>query len=154
MKNLFMIAIAFLTINATAQERKKEAHKGDTKERKEMRQEMSPEETAKLQTKKMALQLDLTEQQQVEVEKVLLADATNRKTNMEAFKAKKEKAEGEKPSKEDRLKMTNERLDHQIEMKRKMKAILNAEQYEKFEKIQEKRQAQKGKKVRAKMHRD
>lgn len=59
---------------------------------------------------------------------------------MEEFKAKMEKAEGEKPSKEERLKMANERLDHQIEQKKKMKAILNAEQYERFEKMREKRE--------------
>ncbi len=48
---------------------------------------------------------------------------------MEEFKAKKDKAEDKKLSKGDRLKMQNERLNHQIEMKKKMKAILNAEQY-------------------------
>lgn len=142
MKNLLMIAVAFMTLTATAQEGKKEAHRGDMKERMEARQSMTPEEMAKLQTKKMTLHLDLTAAQQVEIEKVLLTEATERKAKMEDFKAKKE-AGAEKPSKEERLKMQNERLDHQIAMKKKMKAILNADQYAKFDEMQAKRNGRK-----------
>ena len=148
MKNLLMIAIAFFTLNATAQERKKDGQKGDVKERMEMRNDMTPEEMAKLQTKKMTLELDLTDKQQVEVEKVLLVEAKTRKIKMEEFKAKKDKAESEKPSKEDRLKMANERLDYQIEHKKKMKAILNADQFAKLEKMQDERQEKRGKQTR------
>ncbi|MGJ8590920.1 MAG: hypothetical protein ACSHXF_00130 [Aquaticitalea sp.] len=143
MKNLLMIAIAFLTISASAQDRKKDDNKGDS--RMEMYKDLTPEETAKLQTKKLTLELDLTDKQQVEVQKVLLAEAQTRKAKMEEFKAKKEKSDAEKPTKEDRLKMANERLDHQIEQKKKMKAILNAEQFAKFEKMQDKRQGKRGK---------
>ncbi len=144
MKNLLMIAIAFVTITATAQERKKEDHKGDRKERMQKLQDMTPEETAEFQTKKMTLQLDLNEKQQAEVKKLFKEEATTRKAKMEEFKAKKEKADGEKLSKEDRMKMQNERLDNQIEMKKKMKAILNDDQYAKFEKMQEERQEKRG----------
>ena len=52
---------------------------------------------------------------------------------IEERKAKKEQSEGEKPSKEERLKAINSKLDHQIETKRKMKSILNDEQYAKWE---------------------
>ncbi len=138
MKNLLMIAFALLTINATAQETKKEVRKGEMKERMEAREAMTPEEMAILKTKKMTLHLDLTAAQQVEVEKLLLVEAKERKTKMEAYKAKKE-AGSEKPSAEDRLKMQNARLDHQIDMKKKMKAILNAEQYAKFDEMHSKR---------------
>ena len=41
--------------------------------------------------------------------------------------------------KEERLKMKNDRLDAQIANKKKMKSILNAEQYAKWEKKQGKR---------------
>ena len=141
MKNLFMIAMALITINATAQDRKKDAQQGHMKQRMEMRTKMTPEETAQLQTKKMTLHLDLNDQQQAEVRKLLLAEAKSRKTKMEALKVRKEEADAEKPSKEDRFKMQNEYLDHQIEMKKKMKSILNADQYDKFEKMQGKRRA-------------
>lgn len=137
-----MIALAFATLNATAQDRNKEERKAQFKERMEARQDMTPEETAQLQAKKMTLHLDLTEKQQAEVEKVLLAEAKERKEKMEAFKAKKDA--GEKFSKEDRVKMQNERLDNQIAMKKKMKEILNDEQYAKFEKTLDNRDERKG----------
>ena len=38
-----------------------------------------------------------------------------------------------KPSKEERVKMMNAKLDSQIAMKQKMKTILDADQYEKWE---------------------
>jgi hypothetical protein len=154
MKNLLLITIAFLTLSATAQERKRDGQKGAVKERMEMRNDMTPEETAQLQTKNMTLELDLTEKQQVEIEKVLLDEAKTRKIKMEEFKAKKEKADGEKPSKEERLSMANERLDHKIELKKKMKAILNAEQYEKFEKMQDARQNNRMKNVKMRNHKN
>lgn len=143
MKNLLMIAIALITVSATAQEQKREARKGEMKQRMEMRQDMTPQEMAELQTKKMTLHLDLNDKQQAEVQKLLLDEATARKAKMAEYKAKKESASDEKLSKEDRLKMQNERLDHQIAMKRKMKAILSAEQYEKFEAMQAKRDGNK-----------
>ncbi|MEO6348306.1 MAG: hypothetical protein ABIO60_10405 [Aquaticitalea sp.] len=153
MKNLLMIAVALVTLNASAQERKQENHKGDMKDKMEMRQDMTPEEIAQLQTKKMTLHLDLSATQQSEVEKVLLAEAKDRKSKMEAFKVKKE-AGDEKRSKNDRLKMQNERLDHQIALKKKMKGILNADQYEKFEKMQEKRDGKRGKQMRMERHKE
>ena len=115
---------------------------------------MTPEETEKLQTKKMKLHLDLTEKQQVDVEKLVVSEAKTRKAKMEEFKAKKDKADGEKPSKEERLKMANERLDHQIEMKKKMKAILNAEQYDKFEKMNEKKAQMRSRHGKMRQHKD
>lgn len=150
MKNLLMIAVAFITINVSAQDKKMEV----AKERTEMRQDLNPEETAKLQSKKMTLQLDLTDQQQVEVEKLLFNEAKVRMAKKEEFKANREKLQGEKLSIEERLKMTNERLDHQIEMKKKMKAILNAEQYAKFEKSQGKRQGKQRQNLREKKRKD
>ena len=53
---------------------------------------------------------------------------------MEAHKAKKEKSSEEKPSKKERLKRMNEKLEHQIATKKKMKGVLNADQYEKWSK--------------------
>jgi hypothetical protein len=154
MKNLLMIAIALFTINATAQERKNEDQKGEMKERMEMRKAMTPEETAKLQTKKMTLHLDLTEKQQVEVEKLFLAEATERKAHMAELKEKREKSEGDKSSKEERLNMAHKGLDHQIEMKKKMKAILNADQFEKFEKMQGKRRSMDSNNSKMRKHKD
>ncbi len=139
MKNLLMIALAIITLNVSAQESENDGQKGDKKQRMEMYQDMTPQEMASIQTKKMTLHLDLTTSQQAEVQKVLLEEATVRKAKMAERKANMEKADGAKMSKEEHLKTVNSRLDHQIEMKKKMKAILNAEQYEKFETMQSKK---------------
>lgn len=146
MKNLLMIVLAVVTISVSAQERKRDGQKGAMKEHMELHQDMTPQEMASLQTKKMTLQLDLTDKQQKEVESILLEEAKMRKAKMAERKAKMGKTDGVKPSKEERLKMVNERLDQQIEMKKKMKAILNAKQYEKFEAMQSNKQNMRGKK--------
>ena len=152
MKNLLMIALAVFTLQATAQENKKEARKGEMKERMEARQDMSAEDIAKLQTKKMTLHLDLTDAQQRDVEKLLLEEAKVRKAKMGEYKARKGEGETKKPSNEERVKMMNEKLDHQIAMKKKMKAILNAEQFEKWEKTLAKRSGERGKRNFKKDH--
>lgn len=133
MKKLVIIALAFFALQATAQERKRGQH---GKERAQKMMNLSAEEAATLQTKKMTLFLDLNESQQAKIHKINLENATKRKAMMEARKAKKESGNAKKPSKEERLAMANARLDHQIAMKAKMKDILNEEQYAKWEKAQ------------------
>ncbi len=127
MKKLCILAIAFITLQATAQESKKDL----SKTRIEKAKEMSAEETAQIQTKKLTLELDLTESQQKEVNALLLEQAKARAEKKENFNKNSET----KPviTKEDRVKLVNERLDGQIAMKAKMKTILNAEQYAKWE---------------------
>lgn len=141
MKNLCIIAFAVLTIGASAQERQNEGQRKKMRERMEMRQTMTPEETAILQSKNMTLHLDLTKAQQTEIEKILQEDGKIRAAKREEFKKIKGNLEGQKLSKDDRFKMANDRLDHRIDVKKKMKNVLNAEQYKKFEKMQEKRQS-------------
>lgn len=148
MKKLVLIALALFALQATAQEHRKEHKKGhDKKERAHRMSNFSAEEIATLQTKKMTLHLDLNEAQQAKIQKINLENAKARKKAMEARKAKKESGETfEKPSKEDRVKMMNKKLDHQIAMKKEMKKILNEEQYAKWEKFQSKMaQRKKGK---------
>lgn len=133
MKKLVIIALAFFALQVTAQDQRKRHH---NKERGQKMMNLSAEEMATLQTKKMTLHLDLNESQQAKIHKLNLENATKRKAIMEARKAKKENGDSEKPSKEERLKMMNDRLDYQIAMKAKMKDILNDEQYAKWEKAQ------------------
>lgn len=134
MKKLVLIAIAFVTLQATAQPQ----HRGDQKRGQrsiERLQNFSAEELAEIQTKRMTLQLDLTDAQQQEVRELLVAQNKARKEKLEAFKkAREENQITERPSKEDRLENLNERLDNQIAMKRKMKEILSEEQYSRWEK--------------------
>jgi hypothetical protein len=143
MKKLVLIAIALMTVQAFAQQKRGEGNK----ERMHKMQNLSPEEAATMQTKRLTLHLDLNKKQQAEVQKLLLANAEARKAKMEEMKAKREKGELQKPTKEERLKMANARLDHQIAMKSKMKEILSEEQFAKWEKMQA-RMAHKGKEKR------
>jgi hypothetical protein len=113
----------------------------------ETMKDLTPDEIATLRTKKMTLHLDLNEAQQNKIQALFLEEAKLRKAKMEDRKAIKENSETKTFTKEDKFKMMNERLDHQIEMKQKMKSILNAEQFEKWEasmeKMEYKRQGKK-----------
>lgn len=135
MKKLALVVVLISGISLNAQR-----HGGDSRNMKDL----SPQEVATLQTKKMTLALDLDQKQQTEVQSLLLTNATERKNKMEERKASKE--EGNRPSKEERYAMQNERLDHMIAQKAAMKEILTDAQFEKWEKTQEKRK--KGQKKR------
>ncbi|OEK09021.1 hypothetical protein A8C32_14100 [Flavivirga aquatica] len=140
MKKLIIVAIAFIGIQVTAQGIKN--HRPNNHQK---MMNLSAEEAAKLKTKKMTLFLDLNESQQAEIHKINLENANARKARMKAIKEKKESNNTQKLTKEQRLKMTNAKLDRKIAMKAKMKTILNAEQYTKWEKAQIKK-ISKGKK--------
>ncbi|WP_323028157.1 hypothetical protein [Gelidibacter japonicus] len=136
MKKLIMILIAVATLQVSAQDQKREMKK----QRMTSRMDYSPQETAQLQSKKLTLKLDLNSKQQKEVSDLLLEQAKLRQSQKETYLESKAKEENKTFSKEDRFKMANARLDQQIEMKKKMKDILSAEQYEKWDKMSERRQ--------------
>ena len=143
MKQLVVLALALVTLQVSAQ---------GPRQGKERHLDFTAEEIAQLQTKKMTLELDLTEAQQREVSAINLENAKARKAKMERFKNRKEDAK--KLSKDDLVKMKNEKLDAQIATKKKMKAILNAEQYEKFEKLQGRKHKMHGKRKMKKRGKD
>ncbi len=93
--------------------------------------DMSPEQLAAIKTKKMALSLDLNEKQQDEVQEIHLEQALLHQSKMEERKSREEK-----PSADERYAAISERLDKQIEIKAKMKEILNKDQFEKWEELQ------------------
>ncbi|GGZ91513.1 hypothetical protein [Algibacter mikhailovii] len=132
MKKIILIAIAFLGLQAMAQEPKKEGRKHHSK----MIKDLSAEQIATLKTKKMVLFLDLNETQQGKIQAINLENATKRKAMMAEHKAKKENGTAEKPTNEERYAMAISKLDHKIAMKAKMKDILNKEQYTKWERAQ------------------
>lgn len=140
MKKILIIALALVSLQAIAQEKKGKQNKG---ERGQEMMNLSAEDIATNQTKKMTLFLDLNKSQQAKIQKINLENATKRKEMMAERKAQKESGEAKKPTPEQRLKMENARLDNKIAMKAKMKDILNEEQYTKWEKSQM-RMAKKG----------
>lgn len=133
MKNVLLIAIALITVNVTAQKQKRERQHEDRKERLNQLKDFSPEEIATLQSKKMALHLDLSNSQQKEIKAISLENAKARKIQMEAHEKKRKEGKREKLTKEDRFNRANNQLDRKLATKAKMKTILNKEQYEKWE---------------------
>lgn len=136
MKNIIYAFAILFTLNVAAQEGSDRKGK---KDKREMLKGLTSEQQANLLTKKLTLALDLSDRQQSQVLALNTKVATKRKAKIEAHKAKKEK--GEKPTKEQRYQMMNERLDAKIAYKKKMKEILSDEQYKRWEKMQ----ARKGK---------
>lgn len=118
-----MLLVGF-TLTAQESDRKNE----DRKEMRERAKDLTPEQIASLQTKKMTLHLDLTEKQQVEVEKLNLEIAIKRKEMAADRKDKKDL------SNDERVAMREHMLDEQIATKKKFKAILTEAQFSKWEK--------------------
>jgi len=114
------------------------AQRGDQHHRAGM-EDISPEQMANLQTKKATLALDLTEVQQTQMKALFLEKAKVRQAKMEERKAQKENGETKKLTPEERYAKADERLDHQIAQKEKLKQILSEEQMEKWEKIKQRR---------------
>lgn len=142
MRKLILVATVLFGIAASAQHFERKG--GDEKE------QLTPEQRTELHVKRLTLELDLNDNQQKEVEKLLLADCKKREQFKEVVKARKE--EGKKPTKDERFAMQNQRLDNEIAMKREMKKILTPEQYEKFEKIKmERKEEIKERKPRKRM---
>lgn len=147
MRKVILIAMALVVLQVPAQDEEQKLHKKERKERSHRLQDFSPEEIAALHTKRMTLELDLSKAQQEGVYKINLENAKARKTKMEARK-QKEKDAAER-SKEERLQRINEKLDQQIAIKKKMKGVLDAQQYEKWSE----RSMQRGKRKQAQKRR-
>ncbi|HMB64602.1 MAG TPA: hypothetical protein VKN36_16095 [Eudoraea sp.] len=129
MKKVMVTALLFTWLMGYAQGGE---HHGD---KKAGLQEMTPEQAATLKTKNLALALDLTEDQQTEIQKMHVEDARLRNERMAAYKSAKEEGELKKPTADELFKMQNDRLDRAIAQKEKMKQILTEAQFEKWEKI-------------------
>ena len=131
-KLIFTLAlITSLSFAGIAQE--KESGKREATEK------LSVEQRNALQLKKMTLNLDLTASQQKEIAPIIAEQTTKTEAKRNEMKARKE---AKKPlTANEKFEMKNKSLDNQIEMKAKMKKILNTEQMQKWEANKEKRKA-------------
>jgi hypothetical protein len=134
MKKLIVFAVLMAGVTAMAQT--PERSKGDRNPMKDM----TPEQMATLQTKHMALALDLTDAQQKEMQSLNLENALKRSEKIKEMRARKENGEIKKPTSEERYAMKIAMLDHQIAQKEKLRNILNKEQYEKWERMKKSRE--------------
>lgn len=127
MKKVIVLLLCMVGLTAMAQ-KGENGYRGGKKD-------LTPEQMATLQTKKMTLALDLTQEQQTTIQAMNLEKAKMRKAKMETRKAAKERVEAKKPTAEERYAMQNKRLDQMIAHKAEMKNILSEEQYERWEKM-------------------
>lgn len=121
MKKIIVITALLLSSFSFAQDKKA------TKE------QLTPEQQTELQVKKMTLDLDLTTDQQKEIQPILLKKALLRQEKRAAFQQ-----HDKKRTATEKFDMKNNQLDAQIEWKAQMKKILTPEQFAKWETKHEK----------------
>lgn len=125
MKNLLLIAFALFTFALSAQPG--HPRKGK-KEMAEKTKDWTPEQRAELATKKMTLDLSLTEIQEEKVAIINLEIMKDRE-KMRATQDKKSDV-----SSNERFNLQRARLEKKIKTKEQFKSILTPEQFEKWEK--------------------
>ncbi|MFV8334503.1 hypothetical protein ACNQF7_00290 [Flavobacterium sp. RSP29] len=143
MKKLFIVALLIVGMTSFAQERKVRS------ERAKMEQ-MTPEQRNQLHLKKMTLELDLNASQQKEMSKIIAEQSAKREAKMAERKATKDS--GKKLTADELFAKKSQMLDEQIVMKERMKKILSADQYKKWEDMKGKRHH--GMKKRMMHHKD
>lgn len=135
MKKVMIAAMLMIGMTSFAQETAKPA-----KAERAKLEEFTPEQRQQLHLKKLTLDLNLSASQQKEFAALLKDSQAKREAAKAERKAQKEK--GQKPTKDERFAMKNKMLDEQIAMKDKVRKILSAEQFEKWEKAQADRKNQ------------
>ncbi|ALM07960.1 hypothetical protein SB49_09235 [Sediminicola sp. YIK13] len=133
MKKVILLGLLLIGFIGQAQN-----ERGENRHRRNL-EDLSPEQMATLQTKRMTLALDLNEAQQKQLQKINLDQVTSRKEKMDELKAKKESGEMTKPTSEERYAVRAAKMDEQIARKAQMKQLLSKEQYEKWEKMQQRK---------------
>jgi hypothetical protein len=132
MKKVLIAALLIVGISSFAQERRERPNRAEM-------ENLTPEQRNQLIVKKMTLELDLNAKQQEQISQIIAEQSAKR----DAIKAER-KANSEKPTTDERFAMKNKILDDQIAMKAKMKNILSAEQFTKWEAMKEKHQEKRG----------
>ncbi|MEJ1224102.1 hypothetical protein [Sediminicola sp. 1XM1-17] len=133
MKKVILVGLLMIGFIGLAQNERREHRQ------RENLKDLSPEQMATLQTKRMTLALDLTATQQKQMQDFNLEEATSRMARMNEMKVKRESGEVTKPTSEERYAMHTARLDQRIAQKSQMKQLLSKEQFEKWEKMQQRK---------------
>ena len=125
MKKIVLAVLCLAGMTAMAQ---RDGMRGDRS-----MEDLTSEQQATLQTKKMTLALDLSEDQQERVYALNLENIKMRDTVREERRERKEKGEDSRPTSEERYAHQTKRLDALIAHKSDMKEILSPEQYGRWE---------------------
>ncbi|MBU2527309.1 MAG: hypothetical protein KKC03_11980 [Bacteroidetes bacterium] len=102
--------------------------------------QLTAEQSATLETKRLALKLELTPAQQNQLQKVLTKRNEERKAQQEAIKKKRAAAET-KPimTSDERFALQNKNLDARLAFQNDLKNILTDEQFAEWKEMQENR---------------
>ena len=144
MKKLILLAALVISSAIFGQGNHSDKKEHSRKGKMEHLKDLSPEQMATLRTKKMALALDLSKEQQNKIYDLQLNEAKTRK-EQRAKRNHDNGAEKPKLSSEEKFNKMNERLDKKIAHKKKMKSILSEEQFNKWEQTQRKTSSRKKK---------
>ncbi len=130
MKKLILIALLVVGVTSFAQVEKLG---------KAGMEKLTPEQRQEKQLKRLTTELNLTAEQQAQVGKILAENGEKR----EAHKAKREemKAQQVKRTEEQKAAFKKQREEEKAVMNEKMKKILSAEQFEKWNALKEKGKA-------------
>ena len=121
MKKMITVVCLLFSLAIFAQDRRDEEKKNDNSE------------MASLSARRMAMQLDLDKDQEAKIQKLYMKRFEARQEGKDKnLKAREE-------IKEARAEMREERQEANEEMKEELKEILSAEQFQKWEQLQEKR---------------
>lgn len=120
MKSLILILLMLISLTGFSQQR----DMGRMERAQKIK--MTPEQRAEISSKRMALALDLTESQRMEIETLHFEQLNENKTRI--TERRKTARENAKKRDERSIKNLDKRLSHQ----EKMKEILNEEQYAKW----------------------
>ena len=130
MKNLVILAILLGSFSLIAQPKDAHQFKRD-KHPKELLKDLSPQQRAEILSKRMVLQLDLSDKQQEQVADLILEREARRPEDRPSRK------EMEALSKEERFRLMNEKLDDRIQFNRELKGVLTEAQWTKWNESQE-----------------
>ena len=132
MRKVLMVCLLLLSIALQAQPPGQGTNEHRNAIREKMK-ELSPQQRAELKTKKMVLDLDLTEVQQLEIQKI------NLEIESEKAKMKPQKKKLEEISADDFFDRTLKMLDEKISAKKRLQSILTEEQFERFQKSRQRK---------------
>ena len=130
---LALAMMAGVTINAQHGERK---HEGKKHDRGQI-EHFTPEQRAELQTKKLTLELDLTDKQQADIKAYFTKKNKEHETMRSSMKAKRQA--GEKLTSDERFAMQSKLMDEKIAAKAFFNKTLDAKQLAKFQAMKSER---------------
>lgn len=136
MKKVLFAALFLIGVSSFAQD-------GPAKGRKHDRVSLSPAQRSDLRVKELTLELGLNASQQKEIAAIIAEQENKREAYRNELKANREKA---KPTADEVYAKKSKMLDEKIAEKEKVKKVLTADQFQKWEQLKQ-NQKKEGKRI-------